>query len=110
MFNDGKHHFHLKEYSIPQLLYAGTWKTQWATAGDDTMQKYRERNTELHVVFVDLEKAYDRLPRELLWSSLRTKRVPEAYIKIVQDMYEDCLTQVTTREGNTEYFDVKVGD
>ena len=24
-------------------------------------------------------------------------------------MYEDCQTQVTTREGNTEYFDVKVG-
>ena len=37
------------------------------------------------------------------------KRVTEAYIKIVQDMYEDCQTQVTTREGNTEYFDVKVG-
>ena len=24
-------------------------------------------------------------------------------------MYEDCETQVTTREGNTEYFNVKVG-
>ena len=24
-------------------------------------------------------------------------------------MYEDCQTQVTTREGNTEYFNVKVG-
>ena len=24
-------------------------------------------------------------------------------------MYEDCQTQVTTREGNTDYFDVKVG-
>ena len=24
-------------------------------------------------------------------------------------MYEDCQTQVTTREGNTEYFKVKVG-
>ena len=24
-------------------------------------------------------------------------------------MYEDCQTQVTTKEGNTEYFNVKVG-
>ena len=47
--------------------------------------------------------------RELIWWSLRKKRVLEAYIKIIQDMYEDCQTQVTTREGNTEYFNVKVG-
>ena len=61
------------------------------------------------MVFVDREKAYDRVPREQIWWSLRKKRVPEAYIKIIQDMYEDCQTQVTTREGNTEYFNVKVG-
>ena len=72
-------------------------------------EKYREKNKELHMVFVDLEKAYGRVPRELIWWSLRKKRVPEAYIKIIQDMYEDCETQVTTREGNTEYFNVKVG-
>ena len=70
-------------------------------------EKYRENNKELHVVFVDLEKAYDRVPRELIWWSLRTKRVPEAYIKSIHDMHEDCQTQVTTREGNTEYFNVK---
>ena len=59
-------------------------------------EKYREKNKELHMVFVDLEKAYDRVPRKLIWWSLRKKGVPEAYIK-------------TTREGNTEYFNVKVG-
>ena len=72
-------------------------------------EKYIEKNKELHIVFVDLEKAYDRVPRELIWWSLQKTRVPEAYIKIIQDMYEDCQTQVTTREGNTEYFNVKVG-
>ena len=72
-------------------------------------EKYREKNKELHMVFVDLEKAYDRVPRELIWWSLRMKRVPEAYIKIIQYMYEDCQIQVTTREGNTDYFNVKVG-
>ena len=65
-------------------------------------EKYREKNKELHMVFVDLEKAYGRVPRELIWWSLRKKRVPEAYIKIIQDMYEDCETQVTTREGSQQ--------
>ena len=57
-------------------------------------EKYREKNKELHMV----EKAYDRVPIELIWWSLRKKRVPEAHIKIIQEMYEDCETQVTTRE------------
>ena len=61
------------------------------------------------MVFVDLEKAYDRVLRELIWWCLREKGVPEWYVTIIQDMYNDCETLVSTRTGDTEYFHVRVG-
>ena len=72
-------------------------------------EKYREKGQDLHLVFVDLEKAYDRVPRELIWWSLRKKNVPEGYIKVIQDMYKDSLTQIQTRDGCTDYFSIDVG-
>ena len=53
----------------------------------------------------------DDITTAMMLKIIDAKRVPEAYIKIIQDMYEDCETQKTTREGNTEYryFKVKVG-
>ena len=72
-------------------------------------EKCREKNKDLHMVFVDLEKAFDRIPRDLIWWCLRKKGVPEEYVQIVQDMYRSCNTQVVTQKGETEYFPIEVG-
>ena len=72
-------------------------------------EKHTEMNKGLHMVFVDLEKAYDRVPRELIWWCLRKKGVPEGYVTIIQDMYNECETLVSISTGNTEYFHVGVG-
>ncbi|KAK3540759.1 hypothetical protein QTP86_001613 [Hemibagrus guttatus] len=58
------------------------------------MEKYRDGQRELHCVFVDLEKVYDRVPREELWYCMRKSGVAEKYVRVVQDMYERSRTVV----------------
>ncbi|KAK3544091.1 hypothetical protein QTP86_001479 [Hemibagrus guttatus] len=58
------------------------------------LMKYRDGQRELHCVFVDLEKAYDRVPREELWYCMRKSGVAEKYVRVVQDMYERSRTVV----------------
>ena len=49
-------------------------------------KKYWENDKKLYLVFVDLKKAFDRVPRVLIESSLRRKRVVECYMKAVMKM------------------------
>ena len=35
--------------------------------------------------------------------------MPEGYIKVIQDMYKDSLTQIQTRVCCTDYFGIDVG-
>ncbi|KAK3522053.1 hypothetical protein QTP70_022448, partial [Hemibagrus guttatus] len=72
-------------------------------------QPYRDGQRELHCVFVDLEKAYDRVPREELWYCMRKSGVAEKYVRVVQDMYERSRTVVRCAVGQTEEFNVEVG-
>ncbi|KAK3558530.1 hypothetical protein QTP86_019000, partial [Hemibagrus guttatus] len=73
------------------------------------MEKYRDGQRELHCVFVDLEKAYDRVLREELWYCMRKSGVAEKYVRVVQDMYERSRTVVRCAVGQTEEFKVEVG-
>ena len=72
------------------------------------MEKYREGQSELHCVFMDLEKAYDRNPREELWYCMRKSKIVEKYVQLVQDMYEGSETVVRCAVGTTESFNVKI--
>ncbi|MCJ8729789.1 hypothetical protein PDJAM_G00110470 [Pangasius djambal] len=73
------------------------------------MEKYRDGQRELHCVFVDLEKAYDRVPRQELWYCMRKSGVAEKYVRVVLDMFERSRTVVRCAVGQTEEFKVEVG-
>ncbi|KAK3573176.1 hypothetical protein QTP86_014847, partial [Hemibagrus guttatus] len=59
--------------------------------------------------YSNLEKAYDRVPREELWYCMRKSGVAEKYVRVVQDMYERSRTVVRCAVGQTEEFNVEVG-
>ena len=73
------------------------------------MEKYRKGQRELHCVFVDLEKAYDKVPQEELWYCMRKSGIVEKYVQLVQDIYGGSETVVRCAVGTTESFKVKVG-
>ncbi|KAI5715312.1 hypothetical protein M8J77_013954 [Diaphorina citri] len=73
------------------------------------MEIHLEREQSLIFVFIDLEKAYDRVPREEIWRCMREKKVPEKYVRIVQDMYDRVSTKIRSSVGLTERIPTEVG-
>ncbi|KAL6539623.1 hypothetical protein OROHE_011394 [Orobanche hederae] len=51
------------------------------------MEKFREQRKDLHMVFIDLEKAYDSILRDVIWRSLEERRMSSPYVRVIQDMY-----------------------
>ena len=61
------------------------------------------------MAFIDLEKAFDRVPRKVIWWALRKLGVDEWIVHLVQGMYSNARSRVRVGEGYSEEFEVKVG-
>ena len=73
------------------------------------LQKYLAANKRLYMAFVDLEKAFDRVPWKVIWWALRKLSVEEWIVRLVQGMYANARSRVRVGEGYSEEFEVKVG-
>ena len=71
-------------------------------------EKYLAANKRLYMAFVDLEKAFDRVPRKVIWWALRKLGVEEWIVRLVQGMYANARSRVRVGEGYSEEFEVKV--
>jgi hypothetical protein len=58
------------------------------------MERCREQKKDLHIVFIDLEKTYDKVPRNVMWWVLQKRKVSSNYITLIKDMYDNVVTSV----------------
>ena len=72
-------------------------------------EKTLEGNGAMFMAFVDLEKAYDRIPREVVFWSLRKKRVTEKLVRVIASLYRGCKTKVICAAGESVNFPIQVG-
>ena len=71
--------------------------------------KYRAKNKLLYHIFVDLEKAFDRVPRSAIQWALRRQGVPELLVKAVMQLYVGSSTRVLAAGGLSDMLEIGVG-
>ena len=72
-------------------------------------EKYFVANKPLYIAFVDLEKAFDRVPRKVLWWALRSVGAEKWAIRIIQGMCTNVRSRVRVNGQYSKEFGVGVG-
>jgi hypothetical protein len=64
---------------------------------------------EVYLCFVDLEKAYDRVPRGKLWECLQEYGIDGQLLRAIKSLYSDCKSCVRIAGKLSEQFNVSCG-
>ncbi|VDO73409.1 unnamed protein product [Heligmosomoides polygyrus] len=70
------------------------------------IEKHREKQTSVHIAFLELEKGFDR---EVIWYALRQHGVPGELIDWVRILYSSPKSRVPAAAGTSMEFPVSVG-
>jgi hypothetical protein len=75
------------------------------------MEIAKAKNTPLYLCFVDLQKAYDTVDRELLWSILAKYGVPNKMVAIIRGFHSGmrACVRVGTDGDKSDWFNVNTG-
>ena len=73
------------------------------------VEKTREHDSLLFVLFVDLKKAFDSVPREALWQVLEKFGVPPVLLAVIKSFHVDMRAAVRVKGSCSDSFAVRNG-
>ncbi|XP_076036005.1 uncharacterized protein LOC143021967 [Oratosquilla oratoria] len=75
------------------------------------LEKNREWNIEKFAIFIDMEKVFDKVPREEIWRALEHQEYddPAKLKRAIKSIYRKCENKVKLRDGDTPWFQVRTG-
>ena len=73
------------------------------------VEKSIEHGSELHIVFVDLQKAYDSIPCAALWTVLDRLGVPPRLLLVVKSLHEGMIARIRVSGTLTDSISVSNG-
>jgi hypothetical protein len=73
------------------------------------MKRYREQKKDIHLVFIDLEKANDKMRRNVMLWVLQKHKVSTKCISLIKDIYANVVTSVRTSDRDTDDFPINIG-
>ena len=79
------------------------------SSSDSLQERHLAKNRKLYFAFVDLEKAFDRVPKKVIWWAMRKHGIEEWIMQFVQAMYKNTRSKVKVSNTYSEEFGVKVG-
>jgi hypothetical protein len=72
------------------------------------MKTCREQKKDMYMIFIDLENAYDKVHRNVMWWALQKYKVSSKYITLIKHMYDNIMTSVQTSDGDTNKFLINI--
>ncbi|VDP21694.1 unnamed protein product [Heligmosomoides polygyrus] len=73
------------------------------------VEKHREKQEPVHIAFLNLEKAFDRVPLEVIWYALLHNGVPKELIEWVRTLYSCPKSRVQAAAGTSMEFPIFAG-
>ena len=74
------------------------------------IDKQKQTHGRLYCCFVDFKKAFDTVPRGLLWQVLETIGIRGPILDCIKSLYSHDSAVVRTQEGISDIFDCLMGD
>ena len=78
-------------------------------AARQVFEKFIEHQSDLYVLFVDLHKAYNSVPRTALWLVLQKLGVPPRMLQVIRSLHEGMMASVGVDSGQSDSFGVENG-